>query len=91
MPTLPLPLPLPLPPLLGFVKWLECLEIGFREVFRGLVSPTPFMEDCVKRPSWCTWLEQLEDDRFYVKVLGIVLLLELGIEATHIILAWNVC
>ena len=44
MPTSPLPLPLP--PLLGFLKWVECLEIGFREVFWGLVSPTPFMEDC---------------------------------------------
>ena len=34
-------------PLLGFFKWLECLEVGFREVVRGLVSPTSFMEGCV--------------------------------------------
>ena len=34
-------------PLLGFLKQLECLEVGFREVVRGLVSPTPFMEGCV--------------------------------------------
>ena len=33
-------------PLLGFLKWLECLEVGFREVVRGLVSPTTFMEGC---------------------------------------------
>ena len=39
-----------LPPLPDFLKWLECLEVGFREVVRGLVSPTPFMEDC--GPSW---------------------------------------
>ena len=35
-------------PLLGFLKWLECLEVGFREVVRGLVSPTPFTEGRVK-------------------------------------------
>ena len=29
---------------------LECLEVGFREVVRGLVSPTPFMEGCVSCP-----------------------------------------
>ena len=43
-----------LPPLLGFLKWLECLEVGFREVFRGLVSPTPFMESC--DTVFCRWL-----------------------------------
>ena len=41
MPTSPLPIPL-----LGFLKWLECLEVGFREVVGGLVSPTRFMESC---------------------------------------------
>ena len=41
MPTSPLPTTL-----LGFLKWLECLEVGFRELFRGFVSPTQFMEDC---------------------------------------------
>ena len=33
-------------PLLGFLKNLEWLEVGFREVVRGLVSPTLFMEGC---------------------------------------------
>ena len=33
-------------PLIGFLKWLEFLEAWFREVVRGLVSPTPFMEGC---------------------------------------------
>ena len=38
-------------PLLGFLKFLECLEFGFREVVRGLVSPTPFMVGCEKYPA----------------------------------------
>ena len=36
-------------PLLGFHKWLECLDVGFRERVRGLVSPTPFMEGCAQK------------------------------------------
>ena len=41
MPTSPLPTTL-----LFFLKWFECLDVGLREVVRGLVSPTPFMESC---------------------------------------------
>ena len=48
MPTSPLPTTL-----LSFLKWLECLEVGFREVFRCLVSPSPFMESCVYQGHQC--------------------------------------
>ena len=50
-----------LQPLLGFLKWLECLEVGFREVVRGLMSPTPFTESCVTNTNTNTD----KSDRFF--------------------------